>query len=232
MFKLAATMLGIVTAVHFNSASAMSSPIAMMPDIDIEGYFCEANQPGLTTIRQAEEWFGFLASGRGAEIIETGRDGKPCSGTMQRMVRDGVWNADGAVALSQIIALAGFLESPPAEPEKRLAYDTEMLGWIVLACSTFEGEEQPCVSRAVRDISSQTISESPVFCGFSASALSTELKSRYGEYAESASFSICPAIVDSADSSVSGGDDWWSRVHAALFPLSDADVKAKNEDDR
>lgn len=202
-----------------DGAAAFSDWNSKNSELDIEEYLCTTNQPGLTTVAQATEWFAYLASGRASEVTASGRNGQACTGTMQRMVRDGIWNADGPASLSQIIALAGFLETPPADPEQRLAHDTEMLGWLALACTTFPGEERACIARATRDLSAQTMSESPVFCGVSDRPPLAEFKRIYEPYLTAAAFSICDPLLAPAEAGAAQGENWWSRVSMSLSPM-------------
>lgn len=183
-----------------------------------ENYFCTTNSPSLETVAQAKTWLSFLASDQAEEILGDTQNAQTCNGTLQRFVRDGVWYASGPEALSQIVALAHFLEEPPSEPEQRLAHDAEMLGWLTLACMTFTGEEQACITRAVHDLPQQVLVDSPVFCDFAEVRPSAGFMAKYESFADTASFVLCTPLVGDrkADNPRTG---WWHRVSDSLFSM-------------
>lgn len=211
-------LVALLTSV-WSAADAQAFSLLGQKSFTAESYFCSTNSPALETTAQVKDWFAFLASGRAEELLEGPPGSTPCNGTIQRMVRDGIWQAEGPEALTQIIALASFLGTPQDVPEQRLANDAGVLGWLALACKTFTGEERAWIARAVRDLTQKGLAESPVFCDLAQFPPPVDFRSKYEEFADSqAGFALCTPLHGTQDTG-SVQDTWWQRVFTALSPM-------------
>lgn len=221
MPKLIALVAPLISV--WSAADAQAFLLVGPESFTAESYFCSTNSPALETTAQVKDWFAFIASGRAEELLEAAPGSTACNGTVQRIVRDGVWHAEGPEALTQIITLASFLGAPPDAPEQRLANDAGVLGWLALACKTFVGEEQACVARAVRDLPQKGLAESPVFCDLAQVPPPADFRAKYEGFADSqAGFAICTPLYGTQNTG-SAQDTWWQRVLTALSPMLDSE---------
>lgn len=181
----------------------------------LHDYLCRTNAPQLTTPEQAGAWFVF-ANSREA-IYFKDRNRRACQGGMMRLLNI-IWDGDPIVAPTLITALAQRLEMSPRAADRRVARDTELLGWLIMACKSWPGEEQTCITRAVSDVDPRILAASPVFCDLSSAQISPAALRKFRDYQGNRALPTCSRVFSGKLSAARDPTAWWSRVGIVMLP--------------